>query len=220
MRYFLAAWAFLVIVFVSLMGFRGGVSRKPPIEVFPDMDRQMKLRPQAPAEFFGDNRSSRLPVAGTIARAEPLENVAGVVAQGAAVFPFEDNPVNTGRALGSTNYVEVSPMLVSAESMSRGRHHYQISCQPCHGALGDGNGVTKKLGMAVVANLHDPRIAKMTDGELFAVISHGRNLMAGYSAQISVADRWAVVSYVRALQLSRLGTLDDIPSEYRASLTK
>jgi hypothetical protein len=87
--------------------------------------------------------------------------------------------------------------------------------------LADGNGITKKIGaMPVVADLHDKRIVEMTDGELFFVITNGRNLMQPYGPNISVADRWAVIAYLRALQLSRLATLDELPEELRSSLKK
>jgi hypothetical protein len=87
--------------------------------------------------------------------------------------------------------------------------------------LGDGNGVPKKIGaMAVVANLHDKRIVSMGDGELFYVISNGRLTMGAYGPNVAVEDRWAIVSYLRALQVSQLGTLDDVPQELRANLKK
>jgi len=78
-------------------------------------------------------------------------------------------------------------------------------------AQGDGKGITTKYGMVVIANLHDPRIVKMADGEIFQTISQGKNLMQGYAANITQKDRWAIIAYVRALQLSRLGSLDDVP---------
>lgn len=218
MRYFLAGWVLLIILFVGFMGPRGGLSRKPPIEVFPDMDRQMKLRPQVAFGFFADNRSSRLPVEGTVAFSKPVANVSG----GSPVYPFEDHAVTTGKIPGTTNFVETSPMKVSAESIARGRDRFQIYCQPCHGPLADGNGVTKKLGMAVVANLHDTRILAMKDGELYNAIVNGSvsTVMPGYGAVLAIEDRWAIVAYLRALQLSRLGTIEDVPAAQRASLKK
>ena len=87
-----------------------------------------------------------------------------------------------------------------------------IYCQPCHGALGDGNGITKKLGMTTVANLHDPRIVKLNDGEIFNTIGYGKATMMGYAGNVPVADRWAIVGYLRALQLSRLAAKDDVPA--------
>jgi hypothetical protein len=74
--------------------------------------------------------------------------------------------------------------------------------------------------MTVVANLHDKRMVEMPDGEIFYVISNGRNLMGAYGANVTVPDRWAIVAYLRALQLSQLGTIDDVPPELRASLKK
>jgi mono/diheme cytochrome c family protein len=218
MRYFLAAFVLSVVLVVGMAGFRGSMSRKPPIEVFPDMDRQPKLRPQAENSFFADGRSSRLPVAGTVARSVPYRLASTETKQ--IVYPYEEAPVNTGRITGTTNFVETGPFEITAQLLNRGRDRYQINCLPCHGPLGDGNGVTKKLGMAVVATLHDPRIVKMADGELFFVIANGRNLMGGYAAQVSVEDRWAVIAYVRALQLSRLASLNDVPEQMRSALKK
>ena len=98
-----------------------------------------------------------------------------------------------------------------------------IFCSPCHGAQADGNGVTKKLGMATVANLHDKRIVEMPDGEIFNTITYGKTpalLMQSYAGQVPVEDRWAIIAYVRAVQLSRLGSVDDLPAELRDKLTK
>ncbi len=92
---------------VGIAGFRGGLSRKPPIEVFSDMDRQAKLRPQKPDDFFANGISSQLPPPGTIARSEPIQTVDG------AVYAFEDSPVNTGKISGTTNFVETNPLLVN-----------------------------------------------------------------------------------------------------------
>ena len=194
MRYFLLAFIIAVALIAGIAGSRGKLSRKPPIEVIPDMDRQPKIRPQTPSAFFADGRSSRLPVEGTVAR-------------GSA---FLDAPINTGLVTGTTNFVANNPIKVTPELMARGQNRYQIYCAPCHSPLGDGNGITKNFGMAVVANLHDPRIVGLPDGELFYVITHGRNLMGPYRSQIEIEDRWAIVAYVRALQLSALGTQEDL----------
>jgi mono/diheme cytochrome c family protein len=207
MRYFLIAFVVLCALVVGVAGFRGRISRKPPIEVFPDMDRQLKLRPQAEFNFYPDGRSSRLPVEGTVAR-------------GSA---YEDNEVNTGRVRGSTNFVEVIPVQVTEALLERGQERYQISCAPCHGAAGDGKGITTKYGMAVIADLHDAktrRLIQQTDGELFNTITHGRGLMGPYGGTIEIQDRWAIVAYVRALQRSRLATVDDVPAEQRAKFSK
>lgn len=214
MRYFLVIFAVIVVAVIAIAGKRGSLSRRTPIEVFPDMDRQLKLRPQEPNAFFANGLSSQLPVDGTIARSKPIQTIAG------PVFPFEDVPVNTGRITGTTNFVETSPLQVTATLLHRGQERYAVFCAPCHGAQADGNGVTKKLGMAVVANLHDKRIVTMPDGEIFNTVTHGKNLMQSYAAQVPVEDRWVIIAYVRALQLSRLGAVEDLPAELRSKLTK
>jgi mono/diheme cytochrome c family protein len=133
---------------------------------------------------------------------------------------FLDTTVITGMITGTTNFITANPLPVTRQLIERGRQRFQINCSPCHGLLADGNGITKQFGMAVVANLHDPRIVQMADGEIFNVITHGRNLMAPYGAQVVTEDRWAIISYVRALQLSQLGTLQDLPEAQRAALAK
>ena len=204
MRYFLVGFLLVVAMVIGLAGFRGDISRRPGIEVFPDMDRQPKVRPQTPSEFFADGRASRLPVEGTVARGST----------------YLVTPVTTGTEEGSTNFVAAIPLEVTAELMARGREKFQIFCAPCHSPVGDGNGITKSFGMGVVANLHDARIVQMPDGEIFHVITHGRNLMMPYASQITPEDRWAVVAYVRALQLARLGTAEDLPEAQRAAFAK
>jgi mono/diheme cytochrome c family protein len=204
-----------VAVGVGIAGRQGRLSRQPPIEVFPDMDRQLKLRPQQPNNFFPNGLSSQLPPPGTVARSEPLQTVSG------EVYPFEDAPVNTGRVTGTTNFVETNPLPVTGQLLQRGRERFNIFCAPCHGALGDGNGITKKIGvMPTVANLQDKRIVEMADGEIFNTITHGKGLMGAHGPLVPVADRWAVIAYLRALQLSQLGSVDDLPPDQRKTLNQ
>lgn len=204
MRYFFIGWLLLVGVVVSIAGFRGGMSRRTPIEVFPDMDRQPKLRPQTANGFYQDGLSSQPQVPFTIAR----ESV------------WEDTPVNTGRITGTTNFVDVNPVPVTAQLLARGEQRFNINCSPCHGLQGDGKGITTKYGMTIIANLHDARIVRQTDGEIFNTISNGKNQMQGYAANVDIQDRWAIISYLRALQFSHLGTIDDVPAAEQAVLKK
>jgi mono/diheme cytochrome c family protein len=214
MRYFLTIFAIIVVLVVAIAGTRGSKSRRSPIEIFPDMVRQPKLRPQAPDGFFANGRSSQPNVPGTVVRSTPIQTAAG------EVYPYEDAPVNTGRITGTTNFVELNPLVVDRELLQRGQQRFTINCAPCHGGLGDGNGITKKYGMAVVGNLHDKRMVLMPDGEIFNTLSYGKGLMQGYAGQIDVQDRWAIVAYVRALQLARLGTTNDVPASEQAALRK
>jgi mono/diheme cytochrome c family protein len=202
MRYFLLIFALCVVMVVAIAGRRGGLSRRPPIELFPDMVRQPKLRPQTPDAFFADDRSSRLPVPGTIAREDTH---------------YADLPANTGRVPGTTNFVETIPVPVTANLLARGQQRFNINCSPCHGMQADGNGVVKKLGLATVANLHDKRIVELPDGEIFNTITYGKNTMGPYGANVTPEDRWAIIAYLRALQLSQLGTVDDVPESARSA---
>src|SRR5437762_10543543 len=210
MRYFLIVFGVCVLAVGGILGKRGSHFRKPPLYIFPDMEWQLKLRPQKENSFFTNGISSQVAPAGTIARSMPIQ------AAGGPVFPYEDSPVNTGRVLGTTNFVENNPLPITADLLKRGQQRFQINCSPCHGAMADGNGITKKIGaMAVVANLHDKRIVSMADGEIFYVISNGRNLMGAYGPTVTVQDRWAIVAYLRALQFSHLATIDDVPQDLR-----
>jgi mono/diheme cytochrome c family protein len=219
MRYFLLIFGVTVVAVFAIAGRRfddgGGTSRKTPLYIFPDMKRQLKLRPQTPNEFFANGVSSQLPVPGTVARAKPIQ------VGGRTVFPYEDSPVYSGRVAGTTNFIDNNPMPVTAQLLKRGQQRFTIYCSPCHGQTADGNGITKKIGaMAIVANLHDKRIVEMTDGELFYVITNGRNNMGAYGPNVPIEDRWAIIAYLRALQLSHLGTPDDVSPELRATLKK
>ena len=197
----------------GMLGLQGSLMRKTPFELFPDMDRQAKLRPQKPFDFFPNGVSSQLPPAGTVARSQPIETANG------AVYRFEDSPVNTGRITGTTNFVETNPLIVDAALLERGRARFDIYCAPCHGRLGDGNGITKKIGvMPAVANLHDQRIVEMADGEIFNTVTHGKGLMGAAGPLIPTEDRWAVIAYLRARQLSWLGTTNDLTAAQSATL--
>jgi hypothetical protein len=215
MRYLLLILVLLFVVTLAIFGTRGNTSRKPPIEVFGDMDRQPKLRPQADNSLFPDGRTSRLPPPGTIARAR------AAVVQGQEIYPFDDNPLNTGRVPGTTNYIEMNPLPITDRLMARGQERFNIYCAPCHGPAGDGKSAISKLGMAVVADLHDTktrRVVQQPDGQLFETITFGKNLMGAYGGIVPVEDRWAIIAYVRALQRSRLATTEDIPPSERLRL--
>ncbi len=215
MRYFLAILAVSVLATVGVLGLRGSHFRKPPLYIFPDMERQPKLRPESANAFFDNGMSSRLPVAGTIPQSQPIQ------VGDKLVYAWQDSPVTTGRITGTTNYLELNPLPITDELLQRGEQVFNINCAACHSKLGDGNGVPKRIGaMAVVANLHDKRIVELTDGELFNTVSYGKGLMQGYAANIGIQDRWAAIAYLRALQLSRLGSLDEVPEALRGTLKK
>jgi mono/diheme cytochrome c family protein len=207
MRYLLLVFGVTVLAVMIMAGKRGDLSRQPPIELFPDMDRQPKLRPQTASSVFKDGLSSQPPVPGTFARGSP----------------WQDSPENTGKISGTTNWVQTIPIPVTAEFLRRGQERFNINCSPCHGAQGDGKGITTKFGMATIGDLHDAttrKVPQQADGEIFNTISYGKQLMQGYAANISIQDRWAIVAYVRALQRSHLASIDDVPAADRDKLLR
>jgi mono/diheme cytochrome c family protein len=104
--------------------------------------------------------------------------------------------------------------------MERGQDRYEVFCQMCHGLSGDGLGIimTGGYGYTPAPTFHDDRLRNETDGYLYEVITNGVRNMPGYGYQIPVADRWAIVAYVRALQLSQDATLDAVPEDQRGQL--
>ena len=202
MRYFLLILALAVVTVMGVLGKRGHNFKQPPLEIFTDMDRQPKLRPQQPNLTFASGRTSQEPLPGTVARGERYEN----------------NPVNTGRENGSTNFVATIPTTVTQQLVERGQARFNIYCLPCHGPQGDGNGIVKKYGYATIRSLHEKVVVTQADGELFNTITHGKATMYGYGSQVPIEDRWAIVAYVRALQRSHLGLVDEVPAALKAGL--
>lgn len=215
MRYFLLIFAICCAVVIGICGRRGSLSRKTPLYIFPDMRLQLKLEPQKPNDFFTNGTSSQLPPPGTLARSKPLQ------VGDQTVYPYEDSAVLTGFMPGTTNYVATNPFPITPKLLHRGQERFNIYCSPCHGREADGNGITKKLNvMPTVQNLQQPQYVKYADGEIFNVITHGRNTMGAYGPNVPVEDRWAIIAYLRALQLSHLGTIDDVPPSERVNLKK
>ena len=216
MRYVLIGIAMMVFLVVSLAGFRGDISRKAPIELIADMDRQPKLRPLEPNSFFANGMSSQPLVKGTVRQSEAIP-----LADGSDVYPFEtEHPAVSGLQTGTTNAVVNIPLEVSMGLMERGREKYTISCVPCHGGQGDGNGVVKYFGISAVKSLHDPDVVKQSDGDIYRTITLGKGVMKGYANTLSIEDRWAIVAYARALQLSRLGAENEVPARFHVKETE
>ena len=209
MRYFITGFVAIVCLVIAVAGFRGSITRNRPIEIFPDMDRQARVRPQAPNlfnEIYGanDGRGSRIPVKGVIARGVPIT----------------DEAVNTGKKEGTDEWIEVNPLKVTKDTLERGRERYDIYCTPCHGKAGDGNGITSQYNL-VAADLHQMKLVQIEDGYIFDVLKNGYNLttnevgivsyrMPAYDSKMSNEDLWHVVSFLRALQYSQLGKLEEI----------
>lgn len=212
MRYAYLALFFVVVATVSVMGFRGSISTKPPLEVFPDMDRQPKYKHQAASRFFADGRADRPTPAGVVA----FGRSNGV--QEEKFLAADDHHYRGVNADGSYAKGFPADITVDAQLLERGQLKYTIYCAPCHGALGDGNGITKQYGMGATPTYHDDRLRGVAEGELFHVITAGKGTMFPYADKLEPADRWAVVAYVRALQRAHTGAAADVVPAHKSEL--
>lgn len=186
--------AILSLVFVSGCA-RGCTSSRPPIHINPSMDDQPKVRPQSANEFFFNGASMREPVPGTIA-------IGGL---------REDEVFHTGKGPDG-QFVTASPRPADDALLARGRERYEIYCQPCHDARGDGKGILFQRGNVPTASFHQEKVLKYADGQIFDVITNGSGLMAGYRWPIPPADRWAIVAHVRDLQRQRQARAASAPA--------
>lgn len=219
LKYFFALFFLAIVVIVSVAGFRGSKFKNPPIELFPDMDHQPKVKAQSPSRFFADGRGARLPVAGTV----PLGYSAPIADEATGEVVMMGGPYKKIHFTASPDYYNTGkigdrwgtgmPMEITTQILERGRERFNISCKVCHGAVGLGNGVTTQYGLAAVANLHQDRIRTMSDGEIFNTITNGKNTMMGYGHNIQVEDRWAIIAYLRALQIAQNATVADVPPD-------
>ncbi len=159
------------------------------------MHDQPRFKPLARSDFYGDLRSARAPVEGTVARGQL----------------HEDTYFYTGK-IGANpgNYM---PFAVTADVLARGRERFNIYCAPCHSRLGDGNGMVPPRGFPrKPPSFHEDRLRKEPLGYFFDVMTNGFGIMPDYSSQIPAGDRWCIAAYIRALQLSQNATMADVPS--------
>jgi mono/diheme cytochrome c family protein len=209
MRYFFLIYALIAVLVVGIGGFRGQHFTKPPVQVFPDMDNQDKQKAQSPSSFFADRQGARLPVAETQPRGfneEGASLIGGIPEYefGGQTGYYFSGHVGDYFGTGMPEELELTEESAAA-LIRRGEERYGIYCAVCHGASGDGLGVTSKYGVPGIANLHDARFNTDTypDGRMFQIITHGVGQMGAYGANIPVRDRWAIVAYVRTLQAAK-----------------
>ncbi len=162
------------------------------------MYKQPKFKPYQENDFFEDKRSARPLVEGTVPR--------GVI----------DDHLNKGIVDGKP--VSDFPFPITRKEMDRGMDRYNIYCAPCHSRTGDGWGMVAQRGIKRPPSFHEARLKAAPVSHFFNVVSNGIGMMSGYSAQISPADRWAIIAYVRALQQSQDARLADVPESERAQM--
>jgi mono/diheme cytochrome c family protein len=149
---------------------------------------------------FADHRASRNPPAGTVARG----------------WLRDDDALYTGKINGQT--VDQFPFPIGRAELERGQQRFNIYCTPCHGRVGDGNGMVVQRGLRQAASYHQDRLREEKVGYFYDVITNGFGAMQGYAEQIPVRDRWLIVAYVRTLQLSQHASVDDVPADRRGAL--
>lgn len=215
MRIFLAIYVFAIIATVSILGFRGSTSTKPPLEVFPDMDRQARYKPQAENEFFADGRNDRPVPSGTVARGNYFNQVE-VFSSDFEDEHLGDSVFNKGKNPDGSLVAKL-PVEPTYQLIEQGKEKYEIFCMACHGAAGDGNGVTKPYGV-LAADYHTDLLRGIQDGHIFDVIMNGKGLMLPLSDRVSPEEGWAIVLYVRALQLSQNADAELLSDAQRTEL--
>ncbi len=194
--------AFVVVLVVSVLGFRGRTFTTPPMDVFPEwafpgMKHQPKYRPQGQSAFFADGRADRPLPANVVPRGELRE---------------DDHLYRGKDATGAWARGFPAGLTVDMKFIRHGQELFTIYCSPCHSLVADGNGVTKRYGMGATPGFHDDRFRKMAEGEIFNTITIGspNKNMLPYADKLAPEERWAVIAYVRALQRAQQGAAADV----------
>jgi mono/diheme cytochrome c family protein len=179
------------------------------VQVVYDMDDQVHEKTQTRSDFFADGLAMRKPVAGTVARG----------------LAWTDDARYLGRVPGDTLFVEEFPVEVTAALVDRGQERFNIHCAPCHGLSGNGNGLVNARASSLAegtwtppTDLYSQQVLDRPVGHIYNTIANGIRNMPAYGPQITPDDRWAIVAYVRALQLTRNADIEDLPQEARAGL--
>jgi mono/diheme cytochrome c family protein len=179
--------AVTVSVLVALLAAcnRGAPSRRPPIHLNPNMDRQQKYRPEAESRFFSNGTTMQAAIPGTVARGDLREN---------------EEYFSGKNAFG---YYAQNPMPATDTVIQRGRERFSIYCTPCHGDRADGKGMLFRRGGVKSRDLLDDVTREAPDGRIYEVITRGSGLMPAYRSLVDPSDRWAIVSYIRRLQAEK-----------------
>ena len=179
-----------------------------------DMHDQLKMEPLEETTLFEDGRASRHPPKGTIPRGHLKSDRHLHYGREALTTPTDGpDDGSTGELVNALPYPVTKPML------ERGQERYNIYCAPCHAQTGNGDGMIVRRGFSKPPSLHDDKVKNAKLGHLYDVIRRGIGSMPAYATQIPVNDRWAIVAYIRALQLSKSAKLDDVPAAQRPNLS-
>ena len=165
-----------------------------------DMHNQPRYKPLAASEFFADHRSARQPVEGTVARGHLRI----------------DEARYTGKISGED--IDQFPIPIAKADIERGQSRFNVYCTPCHGRLGDGNGMVVLRGFRQPPSYYSDKLMRAPVGHFFDVMTNGFGAMPSYASRVEPDDRWRVAAYIRALQLSESAKLSDVPADQRQTL--
>jgi len=164
------------------------------------MQVQPRYNPLDPSPFFDDDRSARPAIPDTVARGHL----------------HTDELLYTGKVNGAL--AETFPFPITRQDLQRGKERFNIYCSPCHGSLGDGQGMIVQRGFSAPPSYHIDRLRQAPPGHFFDVITNGYGRMYSYASRVNPEDRWRIVAYIRALQLSQSAGLEDVPAAERKKL--
>ena len=168
-----------------------------------DMHDQPRYKPLSATDFFGDGRSARPAVEGTVARGHlriDKDRYTGKMEDGKDVDEF--------------------PFQITRADLDRGQQRFNIYCSPCHSRIGDGNGMVVRRGFRQAASYHTDKLIKAPVGHFFDVMTNGFGAMPSYASRVEPDDRWRIAAYIRVLQLSENARIEDVPPDQRADLDK
>jgi mono/diheme cytochrome c family protein len=189
-----------------------------------DMYDQPRYEPLEASDFFADGLSARPPVEGTIARGALREDEpfytgkdGGQLVSEIPAAAYRVTYDRDARQFGHP-YDETEPAELRKSLLRRGRERFDIYCSVCHGRAGDGDGIIVRRGFRRPPSYHTDRLRQAPAGHFYDVVTNGFGAMPSYASRIDVADRWAIVAYIRALQLSQNARWDDVPVDQRENL--
>ena len=203
-RLTVSRWAFCLLLFAYCVAFSVACRQ--------DMQDQPRMKPFRSTTFFRDGMSSRPPVTGTVPRGHlraDREFFTGKKSTAGTTAPQTATPPGANPAQGSTAYpddLEEFPLPITHEVVKRGKERYDIFCSVCHGMTGNGDGMIVRRGFRRAASFHTDSLRQAPVGHYFDAVTNGWGAMPSYAAQIPARDRWAIVAYIRALQLSHQNT--------------
>jgi len=211
MKHFFLSFIFVSILVVCGAGFRGEKFSRSPLYIFPDMKEQPKVKYQAASAFFADGIGERMPVAHTVPMGFSIPAKAAADGAKPPRYGFSNGLdfYNTGKV--GDYYGDGFPeeLALDADLLQRGQQRFNIYCAVCHGYSANGKGITSKYGILTAFNFQQPGstdpgnpAAYRPTGAIFDTITNGKGLMGPYGGVLPVRDRWAIISYIRTLQLA------------------